>query len=428
MSHRDDEKKGNDNNIKNYKMKKRLRVVAMGVALALIVGVSVYAGNRLTALGILPITSVSAVQSSLEKVNDTENFKKVLEIREMLYRWYDGEIDDSKLAEGAIKGMVSSLGDQYTYYMNDKEFSDFKEKSQGNYMGIGIQVAVKDDKIVVVSPIEGGPAEKAGIKTGDVILKINGEAVSGKELDKAVSMMKGTTKENIKLTLYREGKGEFDVDVMRDVIKTVNVKSEMIDNNIGYIQVVAFDEGTAKEFETQLKALEDKGMKGLILDLRGNPGGFMKECVDLVSNFVPKDKVIVSTIDKYGNKEESVSKGGIAQGMPLVVLIDGGTASASEIVAGAIRDYDLGTLIGTTTFGKGIVQVVLDKIGQEKDGTALKVTISKYYTPNGENIHKKGIAPEIEIEYPAELKEKSYVRSTDPQFEKALEIIKGKVQ
>ncbi|EHK2335568.1 S41 family peptidase [Clostridium perfringens] len=428
MSRNKDEKNKYNNIIKNLKKKKGFRALAMGVALTLIIGVSVYAGNRLTAFGILPITSVSAVQSSLEKVNDTENFKKVLEVREMLYRWYDGEIDDSKLAEGAIKGMVSSLGDQYTYYMNEKEFSDFKEKSQGNYMGIGIQVAVKDGKIVVISPIQGGPAERAGIKTGDIILKVNGEPVSGNELDKAVSMMKGTTKENIKLTLYREGKGEFDVDVMRDVIKTVNVKSEMIDGDIGYIEVLAFDEGTAKDFETQLKALEEKGMKGLILDLRGNPGGFMKECVDLVSNFVPKDKVIVSTIDKYGNKEESVSKGGIAQGMPLVVLIDGGTASASEIVAGAIRDYDLGTLVGTTSFGKGIVQVVLDKIGQEKDGTALKVTISKYYTPNGENIHKKGIGPDVTVEYSKELKEKTYSRSTDPQFEKALEIIQEKIK
>lgn len=428
MSRNKDEKNKYNNIIKNLKKKKGFRALAMGVALTLVIGVSVYAGNRLTAFGILPITSVSAVQSSLEKVNDTENFKKVLEVREMLYRWYDGDIDDSKLAEGAIKGMVSSLGDQYTYYMNEKEFSDFKEKSQGNYMGIGIQVAAKDGKIVVISPIQGGPAEKAGIKTGDIILKVNGEPVSGNELDKAVSMMKGTTKENIKLTLYREGKGEFDVDVMRDVIKTVNVKSEMIDGDIGYIEVLAFDEGTAKDFETQLKALEDKGMKGLILDLRGNPGGFMKECVDLVSNFVPKDKVIVSTIDKYGNKEESVSKGGIAQGMPLVVLIDGGTASASEIVAGAIRDYDLGTLVGTTSFGKGIVQVVLDKIGQEKDGTALKVTISKYYTPNGENIHKKGIGPDVTVEYPKELKEKTYSRSTDPQFEKALEIIQEKIK
>ncbi|WP_338912529.1 S41 family peptidase [Clostridium perfringens] len=428
MSRNKDEKNKYNNIIKNLKKKKGFRALAMGVALTLIIGVSVYAGNRLTAFGILPITSVSAVQSSLEKVNDTENFKKVLEVREMLYRWYDGEINDSKLAEGAIKGMVSSLGDQYTYYMNEKEFSDFKEKSQGNYMGIGIQVAAKDGKIVVISPIQGGPAEKAGIKTGDIILKVNGEPVSGNELDKAVSMMKGTTKENIKLTLYREGKGEFDVDVMRDVIKTVNVKSEMIDGDIGYIEVLAFDEGTAKDFETQLKALEEKGMKGLILDLRGNPGGFMKECVDLVSNFVPKDKVIVSTIDKYGNKEESVSKGGIAQGMPLVVLIDGGTASASEIVAGAIRDYDLGTLVGTTSFGKGIVQVVLDKIGQEKDGTALKVTISKYYTPNGENIHKKGIGPDVTVEYSKELKEKTYSRSTDPQFKKALEIIQEKIK
>lgn len=428
MSHNKDEKNKYNNITKNIKNKKRFRNLAMSGTLALIIGTSVYAGNRLTAFGVLPITSEGKVQSSLENINNTENFKKVLEIREMLYRWYDGEIDDSKLAEGAIKGMVSSLGDQYTYYMNEKEFSDFKEKSQGNYMGIGIQVANKDGKIVVVSPIEGGPAEKAGIQTGDVILEVNGEKVSGNELDKAVSLMKGKTKENIKLTLYREGRGEFNVDVMRDVVKTVNVKSEMLNDGIGYIEVLAFDEGTAKDFETQLKKLEDEGMKGLILDLRGNPGGFMKECVDLVSNFVPKDKVIVSTVDKYGNKEESVSKGGIAQGMPLVVLIDGGTASASEIVAGAVRDYKLGTLVGDTSFGKGIVQVVLDKVGKEKDGTALKVTISKYYTPNGENIHKKGIGPDITVEYPKELKEKKYSRSTDPQFKEALEIIKEKIK
>ena len=173
MSRNKDEKNKYNNIIKNLKKKKGFRALAMGVALTLIIGVSVYAGNRLTAFGILPITSVSAVQSSLEKVNDTENFKKVLEVREMLYRWYDGEIDDSKLAEGAIKGMVSSLGDQYTYYMNEKEFSDFKEKSQGNYMGIGIQVAVKDGKIVVISPILGWRAENAVIKTLYIILNVN---------------------------------------------------------------------------------------------------------------------------------------------------------------------------------------------------------------------------------------------------------------
>lgn len=401
------------------------RGIAITVGFVVTVIVSVYVGNILTVNGVLPITSDSTIQKSLQGLNNVEEFSKLFQIRETLYKYYDGEIDDSVLAEGAIKGMVSSLKDPYTYFMNADEAADFKEKSEGSYMGVGIQVAVKDNKITVVAPIDGSPAQKAGILSGDVILKVNDLEVTGEQLDKAVSMMKGKTKEDIKLTLYRESKGEFEVTVTRDVIKMVSVKGELLADNIGYIQVTAFDEGTAKDFNAKLKELEGQGMKGLILDLRDNPGGFMNECVDLVSNFVAKDKVIVSTIDKYKNEEQKLSSGGIAQGMPLVVLINGGTASAAEIVSGAIKDYDLGTLIGTTSFGKGVVQVVLD---DKNDGTALKVTISKYYTPNGENIHKIGIKPHIEVEYPKELLEKQYNRGEDPQFNKALEVIKEKVK
>lgn len=395
-----------------------------GLLLVLLVIVSVYIGNFLTVKGVLPMTRSSGLGELFSGIN-TREFKKLYEVRETLYRYYDGEIDDETLVEGAIKGMVSSLEDPYTYFMNVEEYEKFKEQSQGSYMGVGIRIGIKDNEITVIAPIEESPADKAGIMAGDILLKVNDVDVTGEDLDTATSMMKGTTKEEIKLTIYREGKGEMDFFVMRDVIKMVSVKGEMLEDNIGYITVSGFEKDTAKDFNEKLQELQSKGMTGLILDLRGNPGGYMNECVDLVSNFIPKGKIIVSTVDKYNEKEESLSIGGTAQGLPLVILIDGGTASASEIVSGAIKDYDLGTLIGTTTFGKGIVQTVLSN---KSDGTALKLTISKYYTPNGENIHKIGIKPHIEVEYPQELKEKQYNRTEDPQFNKALEVIKEKVK
>jgi carboxyl-terminal processing protease len=198
----------------------------------------------------------------------------------------------------------------------------------------------------------------------------------------------------------------------------------MLENNIGYINVSMFDDNTAKNFSDKLKELKDKGMKVLIVDLRGNPGGLLDQCVDMVSNFVPKGKVIVSTIDKYNNKKEYNSKGGNYANIPMVVLTNEGTASASEIFSGAVRDYKIGTLVGTKTFGKGVVQTIIDT----GNGTALKVTISKYYTPNGENIHHIGIKPDVEVAYPDELLKKAYDRSVDPQFTKALQLAREKVK
>jgi len=198
----------------------------------------------------------------------------------------------------------------------------------------------------------------------------------------------------------------------------------MIDSQVGLITVTMFDNNTAQNFKKKLDELKGKGMKSLIIDLRGNPGGLLNECVDMASNFIEKDKVIVSTIDKYNSKKEYKSTGGDYVGLPMTILTDQGSASASEIFSGAMRDYKIGTLVGTTTYGKGVVQTILD-IG---DGTALKVTISKYYTPNGENINKIGIKPDVQVVYPDSLLSQAYDRSKDPQFTKALEIAKSKIQ
>lgn len=373
---------------------------------------------------IVLITNTLTLLGTRMYISTTSNFAKLFEIRDELHKYYDGPINDADLEEGAIKGMTSALKDPYTVFMNKKEYEEFNTQTEGNYSGVGLQVQAKDENIVIVDVFEDSPSKKAGLLPKDVIEKVEGKDVTGKELEKAVSLMKGKDGTEVTLTLYREGKGNFDVKLKRAKINLVTVKGEVLDNNVGYIQVTMFDENTSKNFTNKIKELQDKGIKSLIVDLRGNPGGLLNECVDMVSNFVPNNKVIVSTVDKYKNKKEYKSKGGIAVGLPLTILTNEGSASASEIFSGAIRDYKIGTLVGKKTFGKGVVQTMLDT----GDGTALKVTVSKYYTPNGENIHHTGIKPDIEVEYSDALRQKPYDRNTDPQFSKALEIAKSKIK
>ncbi|MFR1708996.1 MAG: S41 family peptidase [Clostridium sp.] len=374
----------------------------------------------------LPDGKVLVSRKTYENIID---FEKLFTIKDKLDKYYLGEIDTNKLIDGAAAGMTEAVGDPYTTYMNAEEFKDFYSQTEGNYVGLGIQVGVKEDKIVVVAIFENSPAEKAGILSGDIIESVNGAKVEGKDLEKAVATMKGKKGEGVELTLSRENKGAFDVKAVRDEIEMVTVKKEMIDSQVGYIQVTMFDENTSSNFEKAIKELKSQGMKSLIVDLRENPGGLLDQTVNMCSQFIPKNKNIVYTEDKYGNRKDYNSIGGIAEGLPLTILIDEGSASASEIFTGAIKDYKLGTLVGTKTFGKGVVQTTFyrDRDGFS-DGTALKVTISKYYTPNGQNIHGIGIEPDILVEYPEELKGKNYDRTVDPQFQKALEVAKEKIK
>lgn len=365
-----------------------------------------------------------------DEYNDLSEYNKLFTVRQRLYDYYDGAIKEEDLLNGAVKGMTSALGDPYTVYWDKKEYSDFNTEMAGNYSGIGVTVSNKNGKITIVNVSQNSPAKEAGIIVNDQILKVNGTQVSGKELDKAVSLMRGVSGTDVTVTFYREDKGTFDVVLKRAKLDAPTVAGEILSENkeIGYIEITMFGEKTGDEFKKELKTLQSKGAKKLIIDLRDNGGGSLDECVKMVSNFIPKGKVIVSTIDKYKKEKKYNSKGGIAIGMPLVILVNGNTASASEIFSGAIRDYKLGTIIGTKTFGKGIVQSIIDeRILGFGDGTALKVTVSKYYTPNGENIHGKGITPDIKVDYPKELSSKVYSRALDPQFKKALEVISQKV-
>lgn len=360
--------------------------------------------------------------------NEIMKFQKMFYVRSALYKYYDGKIDDNALVTGAIKGMTDALKDPYTVFMDQNETKSFNTSIQGQqYVGIGAQVGVKGSNVIIINPFEGSPAEKAGIKPYDVILKIDGTAITSADLNKAVALMKGKQGTNVTLTISRPGKGTFDVAVTREPVVYNTVSGEMVSENIGYIHIDMFDENTGDNFNKKLAELKKSGAKGLIIDLRENGGGVLGDCMKVASNFIEKDKTVVYTLDKNNNKEEFKSYGGTSIGMPLAVLTNGNTASASEIFSGAIKDYKAGTLVGENTFGKGVVQNTFDT----GDNTQLKVTISKWYTPLNENINHKGFKPDVEVkyaDYETQLQNNTYDRSKDPQFNKALEIVKGKVK
>ena len=411
---------GRENSIKRRKITKNLLIVG---TIMVVIG-SFFAGNILARYGFVIGPNGAEYSKVMKNIKDVDKYSALFEVREDLNRLYDGELDDNAMLEGAIKGMTNALNDPYTVFMNKEEYDKFMESNSGAFMGIGVYITLKNDKVTVDSPIEGGPAEAAGIKAGDVILAVDGEEI-GNDQSKAVSLISGVEKKAVKLTISR-GSGEIlDVDVMRDTVKTVSVKGEIIDNEVGYIRLTTFDKDVSKDFNNMLKDFKEKGMKGLILDLRGNGGGYLTEAVNIASEFIPKGKTVTYTINKYDQKDVSSSVGGIAEDMPLVILTDGLTASASEVVTGALRDYGIATTVGTTTYGKGVVQLPFEL----KSGIGgLKVTISKYYTPNGENIHKKGINPDYEVKLSEEDINKAYDRNSDPQFKKGLEVIKDKIK
>ncbi|HHW57246.1 MAG TPA: S41 family peptidase [Clostridia bacterium] len=359
---------------------------------------------------------------SREEYQLLKEYHKLFDIEKILKNRYVDEVQGSVLVEGAMKGMTNSLGDPYTVYMNKKEFSDFMTQTTGSYGGIGIVVAVdKDDHIVVVSPIKNTPGERAGIKSGDIIVEVNGKKVSGKNLEEAVSMMRGPQGTQVTITIMRDGK-TFTKTIIREIIKLETVYDEMLPDKIGYIKITMFDQSTYKDFKAALDRLKSQGIKGLIIDLRDNPGGLLEECVNIGNLLLPKG-VIVTTKGRADNQEYYSKGPGL--GLPLAVLVNKGSASASEILAGAIKDRKVGVLVGTTTFGKGLVQSIAD-FG---DGTGLKYTIARYYTPDGTNIQGKGIDPNYVVELPKDytLKDTPDLKE-DTQLIKAYEIVKSEIK
>lgn len=394
-------------------MKKRLNTIAIVVITAVLtylITTYVYFGNPIFANNII--------------TNNPKVAKAVLLIQKYFYD--PKSIDNQKIVDGAIDGIAASVNDPYTEYFTKKEFDEFMIQSKGTYFGIGVTIEPGEHYIEVVTPFEGSPAYKVGIKPGDKIIRVNGVNLTAKDIDKAVSLMRGSKGTSVTVTVLRDGVSKpIDFKVVRDEIKIKTVTSKVIDRNIGYIRITNFDENTPNDFGDAIYKLKNSNCKALIVDLRFNPGGLLESVVDVASNFLKKDQLIVYLKDRYNNRQDYKStKNGDTQ-TPLVVLTNKYSASASEILAGCLKDLKRAKIVGEKTFGKGVVQQVFD-LG---DGSAIKITVSQYFTPSGAYIHKKGIKPDVEVLQPKEYQDKMNVPTDkDLQLQKAIKILKSEIK
>lgn len=337
-----------------------------------------------------------------------EKYQKLMALENIVESDYYQDVDEDKLILGAEKGLIQVLNDPYSEYYTEEEFALLKEQTQGSFTGIGIYMTGNDkDNIVVQSVIKNYPAEKSGLKAGDIILKVDGEQVKASESTKASSKIKGKAGTSVVLTIQR-GDKKFDVTVKREEIIVESVKSEVKEDNIGYIQITSFDKNTYNEFKEHMSSLQKKNVKSLIIDLRDNPGGLLDVCVDIADDLLGKG-TIVYTKDNKGDTQYYKSDANKID-LPIVVLINENSASASEILTAAIVDNKAGIAVGTTSYGKGLVQ----SVKEFKDGTGYKLTTAQYYTPNGDYINKQGIKPNIEE------------KDKNKQLSKAIEYIKNK--
>ena len=333
--------------------------------------------------------------------------------REVIDREFIGEINESKILDETIKGYVNGLDDEYSEYLTAEDWDEFQTVALGNYVGIGIYMSTdKNDNVVVVEPIKDSPAEKVGIKSGDIIVGVNDESVIGVGSEIVSNKIKGEEGTKVKVTVERNGE-YLDFDIERKAIKIYHVETEMLENNIGYISLLTFDEGCADEFKKEYLELKNKGAKKIIVDIRNNTGGLVEEALSLLDLFLPKNSTTLITVDANGKKEFSKTKNSQVITEDVVVLVNEYSASASEIFAGALKDHGRAQIVGTKTYGKGVIQSVF----MLEDGSALKLTVEEYFTPNETKINKVGIEPNHAVELDLE-------NQIDTQLNKAKELLK----
>lgn len=375
---------------------------------------------------LLTLLVVSLAACGLQHINegiissDTET--KLSYLKKLIDETYLHDVKEKDLNEGIYKGYVEGLGDQYSAYYDKKETKELTESLDGSFSGIGAVMTqdASSGVITITQVYDDSPAKKAGIKAGDVLYRVEEKTVTGKDLDKVVSWIKGKKGTKVNLTLLRgTNSDKIKVTATRDVINVETVKYKVLENQIGYISISEFDSVTGAQFAKALKQLQKKNIEGLVVDLRNNPGGSLSTVCDILDSILPKG-LIVYTKDKNGKKEEYTSDEKHRLNLPMSVLVNGQSASASEIFAGAVQDYGKAEIIGTQTYGKGVVQNLFDL----KDGTCVKLTTSEYFTPKGRNIDGKGITPDVKIEYKYNAKDPK----ADNQLDKAVSVVKDKIK
>lgn len=347
-----------------------------------------------------------------DRPDTLEAYRKTREIETLIEKYYLGEYDEQQLTDYMYLGLVTGLEDRYSTYYTEEQYEELRKSQEGSYTGLGITISknAEDGSIYVVECMEETPASEAGVQAGDVIEAVNGTAVENMTTSDVINLINSGESEEIELKLLRE-KETLTLKMKLGTVEMQSVESRMLENKTGYIQIIRFSGLTPEQFQEAYQSLQDQGMEKLVIDLRDNPGGLVSSVCDTLRQILPEG-LIVYTEDKNGNREEEFCQGESPIEIPLAVLINAESASAAEIFAGAVKDYEIGTLVGTTTFGKGIVQDLFTL----SDGSVLRLTVSHYYTPKGNNIHGTGIAPDVAVEQPEEGNE-------DLQLEKALEVL-----
>lgn len=353
----------------------------------------------------------------------TDLINKLYTVRKIIDNEYVSEIEEENLVEGAVKGYVEGLGDEYTEYFTKSEMEEFKSEVQGNYVGVGIYMMqnTKENNIVILYPIEGSPAEKAGLKSGDIIKKVDDTEFTGEDFEKVSTYIKGKEGTKVKIEIERNGEN-LTFEVERKKIDLYPIKTEILQNNIGYIKVSSFDDDCAKEFKQTYNELNKSNkLKGLIIDLRNNGGGIVDEALDMVDLILDKDKIELISTNKNGEEEIKKSKSNPVINVPIVVLVNGNTASASEIFAAALKENGKATIVGEKTYGKGVIQELISL----RDGSGIKVTIEEYLTPNRNKINKVGITPDKEVTLPDTVTSIYNIEKTeDTQLQEAIKLFK----
>ena len=378
----------------------------------------------LTTIGMYQYFTKSGFGKSLITSSNTNNeiADTLNKYRKIINKYYLGDIDEEKLKEGAIKGYIEGLDDKYTEYISKDDMQEYIADTTGNFVGIGIYMVqdTNTNRILVLSPIKGGPAEKAGIQPGDYILEVDGVEYKGEQMSVAAAKIKGEANTKVKIKVLRNNETK-EYELTRENIKLNPVEGKVLENNIGYIEFSSFDEGTADEFKTKYEELQKQGIKSLVIDLRNNGGGIVSEALKIADYILNKDDVILYEVDKNNKETVEKSENNPIINMPIVVLTNGNTASSSEILAGALKDHGKAKIVGEKTYGKGVIQQLLTM----PDGSGLKITSEEYLTPNKTKLNKVGIEPDEKVSLPDTVKNVLNVdQKDDTQLQKAIELLK----